>query len=514
MNNESGQSISLWMSQDVPAMPPLIVGAHADVCIVGAGIAGLTTAYCLMKEGKSIILLDAGQPGGGMTQRTTAHLSNAIDDRYVEIERLHGKPGAQLTAQSHTAAIDWIDKTRLEERIECDFMRLDGYLFAPSDDARDLIEDEWQAARRAGVDGVERLDRLPGKMFRTGPCLRFPRQAQFHPLKYVSGLLKAIQAGGGRIFSDAHVTTVESGKQIKLETSQGSVVTADAVVIATNTPINNMVTIHTKQAAYISYVIGAVIPVGSISPALLWDTLDPYHYVRIHRQSLPEGGEQAVLIVGGEDHKAGQADDAEARYARLEAWARERFPLMQTVDFQWSGQVMESVDGLAFIGRNPGDTENVYIATGDSGMGMTHGTIAGLLITDLIMGRESAWASLYDPSRQPIRAAGEFMRENLNVAAQYTDWMTGGDVDAAENIPNDQGAVLREGLTKIAAYRDEQGTLHTCSAVCPHLSCIVAWNHAEKTWDCPCHGSRFDKLGKVLNGPAISDLSPVKREQA
>jgi glycine/D-amino acid oxidase-like deaminating enzyme len=260
MNDKSGQSASIWMSQDVPAMPPIVSGAHADVCIVGAGIAGLTTTYCLMKEGKSIILLDAGQPGGGMTQRTTAHLSNALDDRYVEIERLHGKTGAQLAAHSHTAAIDWIDKVRFEERIECDFTRLDGYLFAPSDDARHLIEEEWQAARRAGVEGVERLDRLPGNMFETGPCLRFPRQAQFHPLKYVSGLLKAIRAGGGRVFSNAHVTSVDSDTPIKLETSQGSVVTADAVVIATNTPINNLLTIHTKQAAYISYVIGATIP--------------------------------------------------------------------------------------------------------------------------------------------------------------------------------------------------------------------------------------------------------------
>ena len=185
MNDKSGQSASIWMSQDVPAMPPIVSGAHADVCIVGAGIAGLTTAYCLMKEGKSIILLDAGQPGGGMTQRTTAHLSNALDDRYVEIERLHGETGAQLAAHSHTAAIDWIDRVRFEERIECDFTRLDGYLFVPSNNARHLIEEEWQAARRAGVDGVERLDRLPGNMFGTGPCLRFPRQAQFHPLKYV-----------------------------------------------------------------------------------------------------------------------------------------------------------------------------------------------------------------------------------------------------------------------------------------------------------------------------------------
>ena len=512
MNNESGQSVSIWMSEDVPAIPPIVGGAHADVCIVGAGIAGLTTAYCLMKEGKSIILLEAGQPGEGMTQRTTAHLSNALDDRYVEIERLHGKTGAQLAAHSHTAAIDWIDKVRFEERIECDFTRLDGYLFAPSDDARHLIEEEWQAARRAGVEGVERLDRLPGNMFETGPCLRFPRQAQFHPLKYVSGLLKAIRAGGGRVFSNAHVTSVDSDTPIKLETSQGSVVTADAVVIATNTPINNLVTIHTKQAPYISYVIGAEIPDGAIEPVLLWDTLDPYHYMRIHREVSPQGDAQSILIVGGEDHKAGQADDGETRYARLEAWARERFPMMNAVVFRWSGQVMESVDGLAFIGRNPGDADNLYIATGDSGMGMTHGTIAGLLITDLIMKRESPWSSLYDPSRRPVHAAGEFIRESLNVAAQYTDWVTGGDVETEAQIPRGQGAVLRDGLTKMAIYRDARGDLHTCSAVCPHLGCIVAWNHAENTWDCPCHGSRFDKFGKVLNGPATSDLTPLKQE--
>jgi glycine/D-amino acid oxidase-like deaminating enzyme/nitrite reductase/ring-hydroxylating ferredoxin subunit len=489
-----------------------MTGAHADVCIVGAGIAGLTTAYCLMSEGKSIILVDDGQPGSGMTQRTTAHLSNAVDARYVEIERLHGKSGAQLAAQSHTAAIEWIDATRAKEGIDCDFQRLDGYLFAPSEDSGELIDEEWRAAQRAGLLNLKRFDRLPGNWFRTGPCLRFPQQAQFHPLKYLAGLVNGIQAGGGRIFSDAHVTRVESGKQTKVETSQGCIVTADAVVIATNTPINNMVTIHTKQAAYISYVIGAAMPPGSIEPALFWDTLDPYHYVRIQRQSSPQGGEEDILIVGGEDHKAGQADDGEVRYARLEAWARARFPMMKDVTFRWSGQVMESVDGLAFIGRNPGDADNVYIATGDSGMGMTHGTIAGLLITDLIMGRESAWSSLYDPSRQPVRAAGEFVRESLNVVAQYTDWITGGDVETEQQIPNEQGAVLRDGLTKIAAYRDAQGTLHKCSAVCPHLSCIVAWNHSEKTWDCPCHGSRFDKLGKVLNGPATSDLSPLKHE--
>lgn len=506
-SGESGQTTSVWMSEAVPTVPPLATGAHADVCIVGAGMAGITTAYCLMKEGKSIIVLDDSRPGGGMTQRTTAHLSNEIDDGYVEIERLHGLAGAQLAAQSHRAAIDWIDKIRTNECIDCDFSWVNGYLFAPSDESNQEIDEEWQAVLRAGLAGVERLERLPGNLFKTGHCLRFPRQAQFHPLKYLSGLVRAVQQGGGRLFSDAHVVRIESGKRAELETSQGCVVTADSVVVATNTPINNMVAIHTKQAAYITYVIGATIPAGTVEPALYWDTLDPYHYVRLQKGSKQQG-EQDILIVGGEDHKAGQADDGEARYARLEAWTRERFPMMESVMFQWSGQVMEPVDGLAFIGRNPGDADNMYIATGDSGMGMTHGTIAGLLITDLIMGRESPWASLYDPSRQPVRAAGEFMRENLNVAAQYTDWVTGGDVENEQTIPKESGAILRNGLSKIAAYRDEQGVLHKCSAVCPHLSCIVAWNHSEQTWDCPCHGSRFDRLGKVLNGPATSDLSP------
>lgn len=513
MTDGSGETVSIWMSADMPVVSPLTTGAHADICIVGAGIAGLTTAYGLMKAGKSVIVLDDGQPGRGMTQRTTAHLSNAIDDGYVALERLHGESGSRLAAQSHTAAIDWIEHTCINEVIDCDFTRVNGYLFAPSEKSRSDIDEEWHAALRAGLTDVERLDRLPGIHFPTGPCLRFPRQAQFHPMKYLSGLVRILEAGGGRIFSEAQVTSITSGTQAKLETKQGCRVTADAVVIATNTPINNLVTIHTKQAAYISYVIGAAIPLTSIEPALYWDTLDPYHYVRFQRRSGTQGREEAMLLVGGEDHKAGQADDGEARYARLEAWARERFPRMEGVTCRWSGQVMEPVDGLAFIGRNPGDRDNVYIATGDSGMGMTHGTIAGLLLTDLIMGRESAWSALYDPSRQPVRAAGTFMRESFNVVAQYADWMTGGDVDSDREIAKEQGAVLRDGLTKIAAYRDAEGTLHKCSAVCPHLSCIVAWNQSEKTWDCPCHGSRFDKFGKVLNGPATSDLRPLKQEQ-
>jgi Rieske Fe-S protein len=242
--------------------------------------------------------------------------------------------------------------------------------------------------------------------------------------------------------------------------------------------------------------------------ALYWDTLDPYHYVRLQRT----GEAHELLIVGGEDHKTGQADDAAARFDRLAAWMRLRFPRTGPIAIRWSGQVLEPVDGLAFIGRNPRDEPNVFLATGDSGHGMTHGTIAGLLLTDLILGRENPWGTLYDPSRVSLRAAKDFATENLNVAARYVEWATPGDVSSAEEIAPGTGAVLRSGLAKVAAYRDPSGALHRHSAVCPHLGCVVHWNPAETSWDCPCHGSRFDPLGKVVNGPANRDLAPLEAE--
>jgi Rieske Fe-S protein len=217
-----------------------------------------------------------------------------------------------------------------------------------------------------------------------------------------------------------------------------------------------------------------------------------------------------LLIVGGEDHKSGQAHDSPQRYRRLEAWARKRFPAMGEVEFMWGGQVMEPVDYLAFIGRNPMDHENIFVATGDSGMGLTHGTIAGMLLCDLILGRKNPWEKLYSPSRVPVMAAGELAREDLNMAAQYADWLTPGDVKSSDEIARESGAVVRRGLEKIAVYRDADGALHERSAVCPHLGCIVHWNPGEQTWDCPCHGSRFDAQGHVINGPANRDLPSVK----
>ena len=519
MKSDSGETTSVWMasSEEIPSDGAITEDVSADVVIVGAGIAGMTTAHLLAREGKRVVVLDDGPIGGGMTSRTTAHLVNALDDRFYELERLHGEKGARLAAESHSAAIDRIEKIVKEEKIDCEFERLDGYLFAPPNESKDQLEDELKATHRAGLTGVEMVERAPIKDFDTGKALRFPRQAQFHPLKYLKGLARAIRRDGGRIFTGTHANKIEGGQQARVETSDGHVITAAAVVVATNTPVNDRFAIHTKQGPYLTYVIGARVPSGSIAKALYWDTPDPYHYVRLESINARDAdtGETEkydLLIVGGEDHKTGQADDANKRFAWLERWTRTRFPMIEEIEFKWSGQVMEPIDGLAFIGRNPMDEDNVFIATGDSGNGMTHGTIAGILLTDLIMGRANDWEKLYDPTRKTLKALPEFASENLNVAAQYTDLVTPGDVDSADEIKPGEGAIIRHGLKKVATYRDESGSLHERSAVCVHLGCIVDWNSKEKTWDCPCHGSRYDAYGKVFQGPANGDLSPVDED--
>jgi glycine/D-amino acid oxidase-like deaminating enzyme/nitrite reductase/ring-hydroxylating ferredoxin subunit len=492
-----------WMDFPAPVFAPLEANARAEVCVVGAGIAGLTVAYLLTRKGKRVLVLDDGPIGSGMTSRTTAHLSTAIDDRYHEVERIHGEDGARLARASHAAAIEAVEAIVHQEAIDCDFFRLDGYLFLPPEEEPDELLEEYRAALRAGVEGLVWVDRAPIEGFDTGRCLRFPRQGQFHPLKYLAGLARAIVRDGGTIHCGTHVEEVSGGATPFVRTAGGLRVDCADVVVATNAPISDRVRIHTKQAPYISYVIAARVPAGSVADALFWDTLDDYHYVRLDRA----GGE--LLIVGGEDHKSGQADDAERRFAALERWMRQRFPQAREIRYRWCGQVMETVDDLAFIGRDPGE-EHVYVATGDSGMGMTHGTIAGIVITDLIHGADIPWARLYDPARKSPAALGAYARENANVAWQYTDWIRSGEVDSTEAIAPGSGAVYRRGVHKVAAYREADGTLHEMSAACTHLGCPVHWNTADNTWDCKCHGSRFDAFGEVVSGPAVHALRPVE----
>ncbi|HEX8291429.1 MAG TPA: FAD-dependent oxidoreductase, partial [Pyrinomonadaceae bacterium] len=373
---------------------------------------------------------------------------------------------------------------------------------------KEELEQEIDAARRAGLRDVEWVNRAPIEDFDTGRCLRFPRQAQFSPLVYLAGLARAVTRGRGRIYTGTHASDIRGGSPARVTTSRGHVVTAGAVVVATNAPVIDRLLVSTREGKYRTYVIGAHVPHGSVEKALYWDTPDPYHYVRL--QTVRDGRGNPthdLLIVGGEDERTGDHDDGDERFAELYRWTRRRWPMIGKIEFQWSGQIVEPTDSLAYIGRMPLDQANVLIATGDSGHGMTHGTIAGILLNDLILGRRNDWAGLYDPSRLRSTTTRDFVNENLNVLAHYTDWLTCGEVDSASEIEPGEGCIVRCGLSKTAAYRDEQGVLHERQAVCTHAGCPVSWNSTEKSWDCPCHGSRFDRYGRVVNGPANRDLA-------
>jgi len=422
---------SIWMAQTPLSGDrggELAAETECDVCVIGAGMAGLSTAYQLVSAGKRVLVLDSGPVAGGESARTTAHLASALDDRFHRLEKLHGADGARLAAESHAAAIDSIEQIARSEDIACDFQRVDGFLFAGAGET-DELDRELEAAQRAGLS-VERMGESCWSWFDTGPCLRFRNQAEFQPLRYLSGLARAIERRGGRIVTGVRATRLEGGKRCRVM-ARDRRVHAGALVVATNSPVHGVLAIHGKQAAYRSYVIAAEVPAGEIPHALYWDTLDPYHYVRVARA---DRSETEWLIVGGEDHRTGQENDGEVRFARLVEWTRERFPMAGEVAMRWSGQVMEPADGLAFIGPSPGLHPNVYLATGDSGNGLTHGALAGVLLGDLILGRENPWARLYDPSRVSMRALGELARETLNVAAQYADWLAPGDASDPDQL--------------------------------------------------------------------------------
>lgn len=498
-----GQTDSLWREAQPPPPRDDTAGVtSAEVCVVGAGIAGLTAAWLLAREGRRVVVLDDGPVGGGETGQTTAHLSPVLRERYFDLEKMHGEEGARAIAGAHRAAVDIIEETAAREFIDCDFERLPGYLVLGKGDGPEVLQREYGAAVRAGLP-VDAVDDLYEGGFHFGPALRFPMQARFHPLKYVNGLAAAIQRRGGSIADDAHVVAIRAeGEAVVVELANGRTVTARDVVVATNSPIHTMLAYHTKIAPYRTYVVALRAPRGTFA-SLVWDTEDPYHYVR----SAPAPSEdEEYVIVGGEDHKSGQAEDFDARYQALVRWARERFPRLGEVAWRWSGQVMESVDGVGYIGKSAGE-EHVWVITGDSGNGLTNGTLGARIVADGILGRENAWAKTFDAGRPATRNVTEWVKEQANVAAQYADWLRGGDVPGVADIAPGSGAVLTHRLKQLAVYRHDDGTLSACSAVCPHAGCIVAWNGDARSWDCPCHGSRFDARGEVLNGPAVQPLS-------
>ncbi|MCC9165562.1 FAD-dependent oxidoreductase [Pontibacter harenae] len=513
MKRESGATLPVWVEGiEMPATHPLRTNVTCDVCVVGAGIAGITTAYLLAKEGKHVVVVEAKQIAGGETGRTTAHLAHALDDGFPNLISKFGEEGARQAVLSHRAAIDKIEAIAKDEGIDCDFVRVDGYMFANNKEQEEALMKELEAVQQIGWLDVVMQKKSPIDTLTTFPCLHFPNQGHFHVLKYLAGLSASILNMGGEIYTESKVERFDTGGPVAtVVTVDGHAVSANHLVVATNTPVNDKTTMHTKLYPYRTYVVGAAVPAGAVPDALYWDMEEPYHYVRLLKGAASDGKGSDLLIVGGSDHKTGQDENLEKHFLDLERWTMLKFPMIDKFSYRWSGQVFEPADSLGYLGRNPGDSDNVYIITGDSGHGMTHGTLGGMIITDLIMDRPNPWAALYDPGRSPLKAVGEYVKENINVAAQYKDYITPGDVEDATEVLPGTGSIIRRGTSKVAVYCDQDGVKHECSAICPHLGCIVNWNDVESSWDCPCHGSRFDPFGKVITGPSLTDLGPAKK---
>jgi glycine/D-amino acid oxidase-like deaminating enzyme/nitrite reductase/ring-hydroxylating ferredoxin subunit len=506
MNALDEATRSLWMNVAVaPEAPALANNEKADVCVIGSGIAGLSAAYELVGAGLDVVVLDRGAIAGGMSARTSAHLTSMSDDTFKKLNGMRGVEGGKTFYQSHAAAISRIEQIQAGEGISCNFRRLNGYLFLAPNMTTQELDEEYDATRAVGMP-IRKQKGVPFQGEESSATLVYPDQAAFHPLRYLKGIADSLTKRGARLYANSAVVSVEERDgAVLVITEGGSKVSAANVVVASNSPVTNLFDLHGKQAPYRTYVMAMTIPRDTIEDALYWDTLDPYHYVRLERGP----GNTDYLLVGGADHKSGEADDAGARFDALEAWMRARLPDLGKVTHRWSGQVLDPIDYAAFSGRNPGN-DHVFVHTGDSGQGLTHGVIGSRLISRLILSGKADWEEFYSPGRKTVSAVKNFIAENIAAVKSFAEYVAPGELSSVDELKPGQGAIIREGMSKIAAYRDETGRLHRRSAVCSHLGCHLHWNSFEKCWDCPCHGSQFSIDGAVLNAPAIHPLEEIE----
>ena len=496
---------SLWIAtSEATSFNSLQRDLEVDVAVIGAGITGVTAAVLLKRAGKRVALIEKNRILVGETGHTTAHLTEVTDAGAQDIVRNFGKEKARLVYASTREALERIAGLVEKERIRCGFRRVPAYLYTERDEDIDWMREEANASAQMGIDcAFTREVPLP---FPSKGAVLYRNQAQFHPREYLLPLAGLVEGDGSSVFEDTHVTNIEDGEPCVVKTTSGRIRCA-AILVAANVPISNLLALHTKLAAYRTYVIASRVESSAMAEGLFWDTDDPYHYTRTHVTS-----DGTFLIIGGEDHKTGREKDTEEPYRKLLDYARSHFGI-QKADYRWSGQIIEPVDGLPYIGRNSFST-NVYVATGYSGVGMTNGTLAAMILSDLILGRENRYAELYDPTRLKIvGAVKDFVRENLDFPSYLVaDRLTSHDVDAEglKSIAPGEGAIVRLDGKKVAAHCDNAGNFHKLSAICTHLGCDVRWNTAERSWDCPCHGSRFSPTGEVINGTAVKPLGPIE----
>ena len=508
MTVPADRQASYWIdSTPTTDYPPLTPSVTVDVAVLGGGIAGLTTAVLLKRAGKTVAVVEADRIVQGVTGHTTAKVTVSHNLIYDELTSKFGRDGALLYADSQQAAMAQVAAFVDERGIDCQLEMRSNYVYTELADEVSKVEAEVTAARDLG---------LPASLVRNTPlpydvaaAARFDNQLQFHPRRYLLALAEEIPGGGSHIFENTRATDVDEGEPRVVHTERGDLRATD-VVVATHVPFLDRGLFFAKAAPYRDCVVTASIESSRAPDGMFISTGSEdggTHSVR----SAPYGDGRSLLIVTGGQAKAGQDPDVEASYAELADWVRGRFGVGE-LEYRWSTQDMSSVDRVPFVGPLRRGSEHLYVATGFSAWGMTNGTMSGILLRDLILGLDNPWAELYDPHRLDVRkSAVKFAKENLDVARRWVGDRLGATKGDPAALAAGEAAVVVAGGKRVAAYRDEGGALHAVSAVCTHLGCIVGWNNAERSWDCPCHGSRFDPDGQVLHGPAVQPLEPVEQ---